>query len=349
MRFEPAVIVDATGFERPVGAATLFIPHGWRTEGGVYWAADFLCVNGYNFIWRARSPDGAMGIGISPQMAWAFANGGPASPQPGCPTVAIASVRQYLESSLAQSLPGARVLDYRDRPDLVVEVGARPQRTPMPMGEIQRWAEGGEVLFAFQENGRDMRGVSSAVVQFQKMITDMSATFANDPTVAQMPGGGMGRIESVNGFAFPGFYATAPNGRLDIRFFEALRRTIKPNPQWAAKIAGHNAAIGRVALEESRKRSEMITRTSEEISRIRQETWNAYQESADRRAREFGELMKGVETYADTDAPGGRVELSNQYNHAFRLNDGSYVLSDDPNFDPWRSLQLEGRRLEAVP
>ncbi|NWG92029.1 MAG: hypothetical protein HXY21_05915 [Parvularculaceae bacterium] len=347
MRFEPAVIVDATGFERPIGAASLFIPHGWRTEGGVYWASDFLCVNGYNFLWSATSPDGSMSLGISPQAAWAFASGVPASPQPGCPTVAIASVRQYLEASLQQSMPGARVLDYRDRPDLVAEVGAKPQRTPMPMGEIQSWAEGGEILFAFQQGGRDMRGTSAAVVQFQKMITDMSSIYGNDPTIMQMPQQSAMRTESVNAFAHPGFVATAPNGQLNPAFFEALRKTIKPNPQWAARIAGHNAAIGRVALEESRKRSAMIARSNEEISRIRQETWNAYQESADRRAREFGELMKGVETWSDADSPGGTVELSRS-DHAWRLNDGSYILTDDPNFDPWRDLQLEGRRLEAV-
>lgn len=348
MRFEPAVIVDATGFEQPMGAASLFIPYGWKAEGGVYWASDYMCVNGYNFLWSASSPDGSMSVGIAPQTGWAYATGMPASPQPGCATMQISSARQYLESSVRQAVPGARVLDYRDRPDLVAEIGVKPQRNPMPMGETQIWAEGGEVLFAFERNGRDMRGSFAAAVQFQKMITDMTSMYANDPTIVQMPAQSQLRTESVNAYAWPGFVATAPNGQLNLPFFEALRKTIAPNPQWVSKIAGHNAAIGRVALEESRKRSEMIARSNEEISRIRQETWAAQQKSADWRAREFSELIKGVETYSDANAPGGTVELSSNYRNAFRLNDGSYVLTDDPNFDPWRDLQMEGRRLEAA-
>ncbi len=332
MRLEPAVIVDRTGFAQPVGAASLFIPYGWRTEGGVYWAAEYLCTNGYNFAWVATSPDGSMRLGVGPQQGWAYASAGPASPQPGCPTQRVDSVRRYLEANMQGIAPDARALDFRARPDLVAQLGLKPQRAAMPLGETQIVPEGGELLFAFTQNGREMRGVISAVVQFQKLMTDA----------------GMGPMESVTAFGFPYFYATAPSGQLNIPYFEGLRRSIQPNPQWASAIAGHNAAIGKVALEESRKRSQMIAQSNEDISRIRQATWEASQQSADRRAREFGELMRGVETYADPNAPGGSVELSANYRGAWRMQDGSYILSDDPGFDPWRDLQLEGRKLEAM-
>jgi hypothetical protein len=68
--------------------------------------------------------------------------------------------------------------------------------------------------------------------------------------------------------------------------------------------------------------------------------------SDERRQREFGEVIKGVETYDDAQAPAGQVELSNLYDHAWRLNDGSYVLSNDPGFEPFRDLGLEGKRLD---
>lgn len=348
LRFEPAVIVDATGFEKPMGAASLFIPHGWRTQGGVFWARDYMCTNGYNFLWSATSPDGAMSVGIAPQAAWAYASQqGLASPQPGCPVMAIASARQYLEESVRRVMPNARILDFRARPDLLA--GFQPTRTPMPMGEIQKYQEAGEVLFAFTDGaGRDMRGTMAAIVEFQKMITDQTALYASDPTIVQMPGASQLRMEQVNAFAFPGFVATAPNGQLNLAFFEALRRTIKPNPQWQQRITGHNLRIAQVALEESRKRADMIARSNEEIARIRQETWEMQNESSERRFREFGEALRGVETYADADAPGGTVELSHMYRHAWRLKDGSYVLTDDASFDPWRDLRVEGRQLEAV-
>jgi hypothetical protein len=71
-------------------------------------------------------------------------------------------------------------------------------------------------------------------------------------------------------------------------------------------------------------------------------------QSDDRRQHEFGETIKGVETYNDPNAAGGQVELSNLYNHAWRLNDGSYVLSNDAAFEPFRDIGVDGKRLEKT-
>ncbi len=348
-RFEPAVILDATGFAQPMAAASLFIPHGWQTSGGVFWAREFLCTNGYNFNWTAVSPDGLMSIAVWPQAAWEANTTGTASTQPGCPLLNINSVRGYLEGLVQQMLPNARVLDFRERPDLQQALNSPPSRTAMPLGELRSWSESGEVLFGFVHQDREMRGTVAASVKFNLMVTDTSSMFAKDPTVTGLNTGQYPtRSEHLSAFANPAFAAMAPDGMLDFNFFEGLRRSIRPVDSWSAAINGHNLRIGQVALEESRKRSQIINDSNAEISRIRQQTWNAQQESADRRAREFGEVIRGVQSYVDPDAPGGTVEQSIQYESVWRLNDGSYVLSDDPNFEPWRDLQLEGRKLEPV-
>ncbi len=334
MRFERGVIVDPTGFAQPMAVSSLFIPYGWRTQGGVFWGQQFMCTNGYNFEWSAAAPDGASGIMVLPQAKWENSSYGAASSSPGCQAAPYATARAWIEALAAQTFPGARVVDYRDRPDLVAQIGAAPQRQQMPMGESRSWTEAGEALIAFTANGRDMRGSVAAAVQFNLMITDMSS-------MGQQP------MTALNAFAHPAWAAYAPNGQFNVAFFEAIRRTIKPNQEWWSAIAGHNVRIGRVAIEESKKRAAMIAQSNEDISRIRQSVWDNQQQSADRRAREFGELIKGVETWRDADAPGGSVELS-QTNHAWRLNDGTYVMTDNPNFDPWRDLQVEGRKLEAV-
>jgi hypothetical protein len=331
---ERAVILDATGFEQPMAAATLFLPAGWRSEGGVLWDQQFTCVNGFNYSWSAFSPDGAQSIAIIPQEKWESNNYNAAPSTPGCQPAPYTNVRQYLEAQLQRFRSGARVLDFRQRPDLAQEYARFNSQTPTAMGEMRTWVEAGEIMAAFDDNGRDMRGTMGAVVVFNLMHTN--------------PVAGMGAMDALTGYAFPGFAASAPNGQYNFAFFEALRKSIKVNPQWEARIGNHNAAIGRVAIEESRKRAAMIAETNEYISRIREEAWQASQDSADRRAREFGELMKGVETYSDANAAGGQVELSNNYNNAWRLQDGSYVLTNDPNFEPWRDLQIEGQRLDAV-
>lgn len=335
MRFERGVIIDPTGFAQPMAVSSLFVPYGWRSQGGVFWGQQFMCTNGYNFEWSATAPDGSAGIMVLPQAKWENNDYGAGSSSPGCSAAPYTTARAWIEALAGRTFPGARVIDYRDRPDLVQQIGAAPQRQQMPMGESRSWTEAGEALIAFSQNGREMRGSVAAAVQFNLMITDMS-------------GVGGGRMNALTAFAHPAWGAFAPNGQFSFGFFEAIRRSIQPNPQWSRAITGHNLQIGRVALEEGRKRAAMIAQSNEEISRIRQSVWDMQQESSDRRAREFGELMKGVETYADADAPGGQRELSAYYNHAWRLNDGTYVLTDDPGFDPWRDLQVEGRQLEAV-
>lgn len=334
MRFERGVIIDPMGFAEPMAVSSLFVPYGWRSQGGVFWGQQYMCTNGYNFEWSATAPDGSAGIMVLPQAKWENSNYQGGSTSPGCQAAPFTSARGWIEALATQTFPGARVIDYRDRPDLVQQVGAAPQRQQMPMGESRSWTEAGEVLVAFNVNGREMRGSVAAAVQFNLMITDMSSM-------------GQGQMTALSAFAHPAWGAFAPNGQFNFGFFEAIRRSIQPNRQWWSAIVGHNAKIGQVAIEEGRKRAAMIAQSNEDIARIRQSVWDTQQQSADRRAREFGELMKGVETYTDANAPGGTVELS-QTNHAWRLNDGSYVLTDDPNFDPWRDLQLEGRQLEAV-
>lgn len=334
LRVEPAVILDPTGFEAPMAAVTLFLPTGWTTKGGVVWGQQFACVNGYNFDWSASSPDGRSRIAILPQEKWEWNNYGAGPSSPGCSLAQCTSVEQFLRGSVSQRIPQARNHQFLRRTDLEKDYAQYNRVTPMPLGETRGWVEAGELRYEWIDGGQPMKGSTAAVVVFSLLRTNA--------------GGGLGVMDALTGMAFPGYVTSAPADRFDPAFFEAIRRSSKGTPAWQARIAGHNTAIARVALEEGRKRSAIIARTNEEISRIRQEAWSSYQESADRRFREFGEVIKGVETYDDGHAPGGRVELSSQYNHAWRLNDGSYILTNDTSFEPWRDLGQEGTKLEAT-
>jgi hypothetical protein len=334
LRFEPAVIIDASGFERPMAASTIFIPFGWRAEGGVLWGREYLCTNGYNFNWSAVSGDGLERISVLPQMKWEWNNYGASVTTPGCQIAPYTDIQQFLQASVSGMQPGASIEGIQRRDDLQRQFASYNQVTPMPMGETRTWVEAAEIRYRFTLQGRNMRGSLTAVAVFSLMRTN--------------PGSGMGVMDVVNAYVFPAYGASAPAERFNPALYEAIRQSIKSNADWERRISGHNVAIGRIALEESRKQAAMIARSNEEVARIRQEAWSAHQESADRRAREFGELMKGVETYTDADAPGGQVELSQNYSHAWRLTDGTYVLSNDAGFDPWQDLKVEGKRLDAL-
>ena len=334
VRAQRVEIMDLNGFERPLPAAFALIPVGWRAQGGVQWGTQFMCTNGYNFNWFAQSADGLQMVAILPQEKWETNNYGAGPSSPGCPSAAISSIQQYLSMRVSRLWPGARVTGMRPRPDLAAQFRNLNQVTPTAMGEMRTWVEAGEALFSYSDKGRDMRGVVAASVAFSLMRTG-----------GLSPGQSM---DALTGFAFPGFAASGPGDQFDPQFAETIRQSFLPNPAWQAEISRHNAAISRSAAEEIRKQGKAIAEYNDYVSLLRQQVSETRASSDERRQREFGEVIKGVETYDDANAPAGQVELSSLYNHAWRLNDGSYVLSNDAGFEPFRDLGVAGQQLEPT-
>ncbi len=334
LRVRRIEVMDANGFEKPLVAAFGFIPVGWQPKGGVEWGRQYACTNGYAFNWSAASPDGSQGIAFLAQEGWATNNFGVAAGGNGCANAPIVNVQQYLQNRVSRLKPGARVTGIRPRPDIAAKFASVNRRTPTAMGEMRTWIEAGEAQFTYAEQGRSMRGVMVAGV-----------VFSSSRMRGVQPGQTM---DSLTGISLPVFLAVAPEAQLNAALMEALRQSFLTSPEWDARIAGHNAAISRVAIQESAKRSRIIAETNDYIARLRQETAASTAASQDRNHREFGEAIRGQETYDDSNAAGGRVELSNFYDHAWRLNDGTYVLTNDVGFDPWKNLGVEGTRLNRT-
>jgi hypothetical protein len=152
-----------------------------------------------------------------------------------------------------------------------------------------------------------------------------------------------------------GFAMRMPEGALSFKMIEALRQSIHSAPEWQSRMNQAANERNRIAVESNRqmaetnrreaaKRSEIIAQTGREIADIQMGTWQSRNESMDRQQRETIEGIHGVETYNDPHY-GGTVQLSNQYQQAWQLRDGSYVLTDDVNFEPGRDLGVTGQKL----
>lgn len=335
MRFERAAIIDFHGLEQPMAAATLFIPHGWKTKGGVVWGQEYMCTNGYATLWSTESPDGKSGLALLPHTKWESNNIGSGPNGIGCSLAPYTTARAYLEALAGQLKPGARILAYRDRPDLLGEAPPQPPQDPYGNMQMRRWVEAGEVLFAYAERGVDMRGTLAVQVTFNSL----SANY----------GAGMPTMRSLDAQTGPVLATYAPNGQLDFAFFQAIARTISPNPPYIQRINQHNLEIARGQRRELAKQQKIWQETQDYINKLTRETWEHQQESADRRARQFGEMIRGVNTYHDPNAPGGRSEHSARYDHVWRLKDGSYILTDDPNFNPAVDLRVDADKLDRLP
>lgn len=331
VRVKRVEIVDRNGFEKPMVATTVLIPADWRTEGGIVWGGG-ACGPGYNVDYQAMSPDGRSGVHFFQMEQWQWNSMGAADPN-GCPTMQITSVRQYLDNLISRARPGAQMLDYRRRPDIEEQFSHFNQTTPMPLGESRTWIEAAQALIGYNQDGVAMQETIAVAVVFNLM--------RNQP-MAGVPGS-----DFLSGSTLPGFAMRAPEGRLDAKLAEMIRNSGRENPAWAARIAQHNAKIAGIQIQGARDRSRIIAQTGEEIRQMQADSWRQYNESTDRMARETSEAIRGVETYKDP-YYGDTVQLDHTYENAWQLEDGTYVLSNDAFFDPYKDLGVNAVKLEVA-
>lgn len=335
-RFKIVEIIDQNGFERPMPAVRAMIPHEWQAQGGIVWNPGARCaVEGQRIQWSAGNPRSGTGVEIIPVIAWQ-ANNLPIqipTASGNCLDATITSARAYLEALVGRFRPGARILDYRDRPDLAHEFGVPARQENLLAGELRTWVEAGDILIGYNYQGTNYREAIRGIAIFH---------------LSRMPGVMPGEVrEFLMGNSTPAFAMRAPDGALDFRLFDAIHRSLKPNPEWSARMAKHNAAIARTNLKGAADRAAISSQTSREVAEIMNKGWYARQESADRMHEKTVRAIRGVELYADP-VEGRPVELPNIYNHAWRLQDGTYMMTDDPNFDPNAQFGVNGIRLQVT-
>jgi hypothetical protein len=332
VRLQKMEIVDSGGFEQPMVAATALVPVGWQARGGVIWGAQPSCGPGYHIDWTATAPDGVAAVAFFPSEQWQTNNMG-ASFQAGCPQASLSSVEQYLQSYVQRNRPAARILDFRPRPDVAEEFKELNQTTPMPNGEIKMWVESGEMLIGYDAQGREMRELIGATAHF---------------THNRMASGYPGQVlESFVGNTFTGFAMRAAQGQLDFQLAEAIRKSGQPTPQWQSRIVAHHSKLGAIAQKGAADRSAIIAQHGRDMNDIIMGGWEERNAIQDRSHREVIETIRGVETYDDP-VNGGTVQLDHTYENAWQLDDGSYILTNDAYFEPYKELGVDGRRLEAT-
>ncbi len=334
-RLQNAQIIDSHGFGRPMTAVTLFIPAGWSASGGVVWQNNTTGCgkNGTRFEWTATAPDGLTAFQVLPEETWSGHNLPLPGMQQACPNVTITNAKDFLTWYVQRERPGARILDYRERPEFAKTLEHLNHNETTAYGELRNWVEGGEVLIAYQSQGREMRETLAMSVYF---------------LLNHMPGVYPGEIrEFLTIGTLPGFAARAPHGQLDFRLTETVRRSMKADPQWSAAMAEHNRKMGQIAAKGSADRHAIRMQTNREIAAINQQGYENRQASMDRIQEKTIQTIRGVDTYVDSSA-NERVELPNTYQNVWRLNDGSFILTDDAGFQPNRDLGIDGRQLELA-
>lgn len=320
-------IIDPNGFEKPMPAHWVELPAGWQTQGGVLWDQAAPCGATPSLRWQAHSPDGSQRLSVHPAEAWTWDNTGLPPTRGRCPRVPITSARQYLDSWIQRHRPGARLLDYRDRPDLITT-------PPPPDGAGTQWRkEAGEYLLAYVDQGVEVRESVAVVTLFSHM---------------SMPGVVPGEVRQfMTGFAMGATTLRAPAGRLPLDLLARFSASIQVDPQWQARMNRHNQVIARQGTEGMRRRGQIVADTNAQIADMQMQAWRDRQDSQDRSHQDTLDIVSETTRYDDP-AAGGQVRLDGYGDNAWRMNDGTYLHSDDPNFDPNRDLGIEAAPLERI-
>lgn len=327
---QTATITDGVGFAEPMAAATVQVPGSWRSSGGVTWNHATNCVtNKVRIDWRARSRDDLHGFEIMPRYLWQV-QGTQIQMNP-CPAQPFRSAREFLEAVVQQRRAGARVLQYRDRPDIATARTASGKANPQVRSRI----EAGQLLIAYQSDGVDFREVLGTSVEF-----------------TEFQGNVLGGADAV-------FAHRAPNGQLDFALTDRLMASFRYEQRWGEQMiaslnsaqqrfsagqrqaidAWHAREMARINAEGAADRAAIRAATARDIAKIRADTYANTQATNDRM---HGRTLEGIGEYNRHQDGGTQVRSSiHGGQRVLSLPNGTYVNTNDPYFNPAGSRELQ--------
>lgn len=328
---QQTAIVDAQGFGQPIEAATLELPAGWTSEGGVGWQRDVACAgNQMRLNWVARSPDGQQALELMHPFTWQLQ--GRSVPLNPCPVLPIASAREFLLAVVQQRRPGAQVVDYLDRPDLREQ--AQSQAAPGAPG-ARRHFDAGELRIVYPFNGGQVHERLTTSVSFSEL---------------------QGTVQASAGIVHA---QRRMDREPDPAVAEAIVASMKPNPQWLAQVreygtraaqqhasrqsqqieSWHAREMARINAQGMADRAAIRAQTQREISAMQAQTYANTQATNDRMHRRALEGIGEYNTYSDTSGNPVRSSIHGG-SRVLQHRDGSFSSTNDPYYQPPGSTEL---------
>ena len=280
------------------GAFSLDVPRSWQVKGGTYRRASVDLVH----VLHATSPDGRIQIKFNdsnipifaiPNQMMAFAGfreGSWYSPGYGVRFMVMrylpgqAFLDDYLQRNYAPQLQGFQAVSRQDRPDIVQDFNRI-------YGSLQNYGisftlHAGEEAFRFQQSGEPFVGYGLALTQ----VVNNAAIQGGNWTVALL------------------IITTCPEPEVNTvreistHMFQSLRM----NPQWVASQQQLTANV-----------SQIVTQTSQEISRIIDQSYWSRQGVMDDINRKFSNYILGVTDVADPET-GETWKVESGHNYYWR-------------------------------
>jgi len=338
LRFKKYTYIDQQGTGLP--AFSFLMPSDWAFEGGITWILDNPAMPSVS-AFRVYDPKGKAEFEVfanhcnfwttNLQLLGMFP---PGTKYFGStvkkPVTAQKALRNIILTEHRGGFQDLQVIKDEDFPELPKALGAGKQA----QGFGSSGATGAKLRVSYTSNGVQMEEEFYAVVE--SMTFPVKGTFSTTFNTIWY-------IDYI--FSFKG-----EKGKLEssTQVFQTITSSLKVNPHWFAKYSN---VIEYMAQQQIRQIhsvgefSRMLSRMSDQISDEKMQQFESRGDVYDKVSQKFSDNTLGIDRYYDPHE-GKEVELPSGYNHAWSNNNGEYIVSDNPNFNPNVGSNLDWKPLE---
>ena len=344
VEFKRGRILDKVGFPKPVEAYSILIPNNWNFESEILWNPPGTICAGNNMRIKATSADKKYSFDYLPNYMWGFIT----DPQMAeflrqqrypayCAYGDPMNAREYFTNVLAaHELGNPQIIELKDNPQAaqLLYEQAEKNRANLPQyagGQSRNYVTSITATVKLSQN-QEALVLCSVLINENIIPNQYDGTYQKSYATTAMQ-----RII----FKYPtGEKAKATN------MLAVMMASFRSNTSWTSTVntfwknvsaQSYQTHLGKLQMIDAQTRQmgkDAIARGQANSNAMdaNMRSWEAKQQSQDRMHTNFIKTIREVENYSDAT---GNVELSSGYNHAWSRSDGSsFIMSDNPNFDP---------------
>jgi hypothetical protein len=323
---------DSQGFNQPVEVSSFMLPANWQVSSNVQWNPLNKCFPGMVQVsMQANSPEGDYELLYLPvtQFDWSDDPIQLDAMQRGfyphaCTIAQSSDAAGYIRNGLAPFL-NAQVKSSGAIQQLQQQMDATAQQ----MTNTARSAGNN----AYNHKGSAAEGV----LQFSDGKEGLAFCTLMQ-TIVTMPGTQGGMASNIQCYVSMRVVLKykPENQEMAKKIMSTFFSSSRINPQWMGGVQAFYTAVTTNAQNELWKQIQISHQAQEEIGNNIIRSWEAKNSSSPgapgAESDGFGQYLRGVDSW--TDADGNKVELTSGYSNAWSKGDGTYLLSNDPSFNP---------------
>jgi len=338
LKFRNFSFVDQQGTGLEV--FNFLMPVDWQFEGGINWILDnpampatipfrvyntkgkdeFEAFANHCYFWTtnlqllATFPPGTKYFGSTVKL----------------PVNAQTAIRKIILPKERERYPNFKIISQSDLPELVEALGAGKQAQGFGTSK----ATGAKMRFTYSKNGIEMEEEIYAVVEKMTFpVQSMYGTFFNT----------IWFVDYI--FSFK-----AEKGKLEAqtKIFQTITSSFKLNPKWYAKYSNLIEFLAQQQITHIKSIGELGRMLSQASDQMRTEQLSQFENRSnvyDKVSEKFSDNTLGIDRYYDPYEE-RQVELPSGYNHAWCNNNGEYIVTDNPNYNPNVGSNLNWKELE---